>query len=204
MAFKASDFSPEILQQMINANVAPRKGLQFTSQEEGESHFRKYWEPVKEKLSFEHFATACVEDLNTNFIAKNEQPQRQWDNENPNTSHKQMQGKVTEEEIMKQFGNPFEEAVRPTTPPDSKPLTQYQNMPVQRASTKNQLFVPSREYNRRLDICRNCPNIEPVAGICNLCGCPMADKAAYSGSECADENNKRWLSFEEDPNAILL
>ena len=50
--------------------------------------------------------------------------------------------------------------------------------------------LTKEEIDRRLDICKACPNYTE-SGECRLCGCPMARKAPYRSQRCSD-NPPRW------------
>lgn len=45
------------------------------------------------------------------------------------------------------------------------------------------------EYNRRLDICIQCPDY--LQGMCRICGCFVELRAAIAENECPNVNN-RW------------
>lgn len=44
---------------------------------------------------------------------------------------------------------------------------------------------------RREAICRACPHLDDLLGICNLCGCHLKIKTAWALSECPDKP-PRW------------
>ena len=44
--------------------------------------------------------------------------------------------------------------------------------------------TPKDEYNKRIEICNNCPSIIHETFKCSVCGCPMAKKAKRQTSNC--------------------
>ncbi len=56
-------------------------------------------------------------------------------------------------------------------------------------SIDSDLKVDESEYNRRLDICINCPDY--IKGMCRVCGCFVELRAVLKENECASQNH-RW------------
>jgi hypothetical protein len=45
-------------------------------------------------------------------------------------------------------------------------------------------LVNSEEANRRLDICRNCPEFRKTTGTCKMCNCIMKFKVRIANNSC--------------------
>lgn len=52
----------------------------------------------------------------------------------------------------------------------------------------SELRTPSEEYDRRINICRECESL--VSGTCIKCGCYIELRAAGKGQRCPDPRNK--------------
>lgn len=50
--------------------------------------------------------------------------------------------------------------------------------------------VADKEYNSRLDKCRNCESL--ISGMCLKCGCYVEIRAALKNKKCPDVDNQKW------------
>ena len=70
--------------------------------------------------------------------------------------------------------------------------------------TNKDLYVPSEERKKRLEICAPCENLSKK-GVCELCLCPVKDKAKYATEVCDEskwpgdkEKMEAWYSTDDD------
>lgn len=52
------------------------------------------------------------------------------------------------------------------------------------------LRVADKEYNSRLDKCRDCESL--ISGMCLKCGCYVEIRAALKNKKCPDVDNQKW------------
>lgn len=58
------------------------------------------------------------------------------------------------------------------------------------SNLNSDLKVTNDEYNRRLDICKNCDYL--IAGMCRKCGCYVEIRAILKNKSCPSADNKQW------------
>ncbi|AWK51430.1 hypothetical protein DIC82_10475 [Clostridium beijerinckii] len=66
---------------------------------------------------------------------------------------------------------------------------EYRNMQEYIKFIDTQIKTEKHEYNRRLDICRECDNL--INGMCKICGCFVELRAAVNKNYCPNVE-KKW------------
>jgi hypothetical protein len=54
-------------------------------------------------------------------------------------------------------------------------------------------LVDSEEANRRLDICRSCPEFRKRTGTCKICNCIMKFKVRVPKNSCPLKKHKKLI-----------
>lgn len=66
---------------------------------------------------------------------------------------------------------------------------EYKNLQDYLSSIGEEIKADDTEYNRRLEICKQCDNL--FNGMCKVCGCFVEMRAAVKKNYCPDVN-KMW------------
>ena len=66
---------------------------------------------------------------------------------------------------------------------------EYKNLKDYLNSIDEEIKADDTEYNRRLEICKQCDNL--FNGMCKVCGCFVEMRAAVKKNYCPDVN-KMW------------
>lgn len=66
---------------------------------------------------------------------------------------------------------------------------EYEHMKEYISAIDDYIKTSSKEYERRLNLCRNCECL--INGICKICGCFVEIRAAVNKNYCPNKN-KYW------------